>query len=272
MSSLLLIGCGAMGGALLKGWLDSLLPLERIEVVDPLKQPSFSHPLLTWHSSLENFFKNPKAKEISSIVLAVKPQEAFKVLETLSPFLSKESLIISIAAGKTLPWLLEQLPKETPLIRAMPNLPALYKKGVTGMFANHFVTLNQKNFTELLFSAVGETMWLAQESHFDLITALSGGGPAYFCYITEILTQIAFEKGINKEDAAKLARLTFIGSAALLDASHEDPVKLREKVTSKGGTTFEALTVFKTKEALYTLLKQAIEAAMKRSKELSIMD
>ena len=200
------------------------------------------------------------------VVLAVKPQQTRAAALALRPHLGRE-LVITIAAGIRLVDLSRWLGGYASLVRCMPNTPALVGAGITGMYANAGVGAGQRALAESLLGAVGATLWVAEESLLDPVTAISGSGPAYVFYFIEALQQAAQEMGFSAAAARKLAVETFVGTARLAANSAEDVAVLRERVTSKGGTTERALASMNA-DRVKNLIVRALHAANERAHEL----
>ena len=203
------------------------------------------------------------------IVLAVKPQIMDEVLPTLGASLGPSTVVLSIAAGRTLANLAARLPSGTAIVRAMPNTPAAIGHGMTVACASPEVTRDQALSCNMLLEAVGEVIWLDDESLMDAVTAVSGSGPAYVFLLAECLTDAGIAEGLEPELAARLARATLAGAGELLRRSDLTPAELRQNVTSPKGTTAAALEVLMGKDGLADLLKRTVAAAAKRSRELS---
>lgn len=200
------------------------------------------------------------------VVLAVKPQQMKDVVAQLAPHI-KSQLILSIAAGLRAADLSRWLGGHNAIVRTMPNTPALIGKGVTGLVATAGVSKDQRDAADAILRAVGETVWLEEEALIDSVTAVSGSGPAYVFYFIEAMQQAAQEMGLTAEQGNALAVSTFVG-AAQLAAQSTDPVSvLRERVTSKGGTTYAALTSMEQSGVKEAIVK-AMKAAAARGREL----
>ena len=200
------------------------------------------------------------------VVLAVKPQAMQTVCENLATRINSDSLFISIAAGIRENSINRWLGDKRSIVRCMPNTPALVQLGATGLYANSRVNTEQKNSAQAILDAVGVTVWVEQEKALDAVTAISGSGPAYFFYFIELLQQAGEELGLSSETAEMLAKQTALGAASMAHGS--DVVKLRAQVTSKGGTTEQAILSFQ-QNGLPNLLKKATLAARDRSVELA---
>lgn len=198
------------------------------------------------------------------LVIAVKPQDAKSALASVS---INRHLVMSIAAGITLDSLSRWLGGHRKLVRCMPNTPALIGAGIAGLYALPEVSQEEKDKAEKILSAAGEVVWVPEERLLDVVTAVSGSGPAYVFWFIEQLAAAAEKLGIEKEAAMKLAMHTVLGSAKLAASSNEPPATLRKNVTSKRGTTEAALNVFE-QEKLAERFLRAVEAASRRATEL----
>lgn len=201
-----------------------------------------------------------------AVVLAVKPQQMRAAAQALQPRLGRE-LVITIAAGIRLVDLSRWLGGYATLVRCMPNTPALIGAGITGLYANVGVDSTQRALSESILGAVGATLWVPEESLLDPVTAISGSGPAYVFYFIEAVQQAAQEMGFSAADAKKLAVETFAGTARLAAQSPENLAMLRERVTSKGGTTERALASMDA-DRVKDLIVRALHAANRRAREL----
>jgi pyrroline-5-carboxylate reductase len=200
------------------------------------------------------------------VVLAVKPQQMRAAAKALRPRLGRE-LVITIAAGIRLVDLARWLGGYATLVRCMPNTPALIGAGITGLYASAGVDADQRALAESILGAVGATLWVPEESLLDPVTAISGSGPAYVFYFIEAVQQAAQEMGFSATDAKKLAVETFVGTARLAAQSPENVAVLRERVTSKGGTTERALASMNA-DRVKDLIVRALHAANQRAHEL----
>jgi len=264
---LLLVGAGKMGGAMLAGWLRQGLDPASVYVQDPTPAPEVASLMAGHGIRLRYQAKLPDAPSV--IVLAVKPQIMDEVLPALGVSVGPSTVVLSIAAGRTLANLAERLPGGVAIVRAMPNTPASIGQGMTVACASHEVARNQALQCNMLLEAVGEVIWLDDESLMDAVTAVSGSGPAYVFLLAECLTEAGIAQGLEPELAARLARATIAGAGELLRRSDLSPVELRQNVTSPKGVTAVALDVLMGKDGLAGLLKRAVAAAAKRSRELS---
>lgn len=260
-----LVGAGKMGGAMLDGWLALGLDPRNVVVVEP--HPSEELAAL----SMKGVVLNPPAgavTNISTIVLAVKPQVASDVMPSEAAMVGADTLVLSIMAGKTLAFLQQALPKAS-IVRAMPNTPAAIGRGITVAVPNAAVTPEQRQRAHALLAASGAVEWIDDESLMDAVTAVSGSGPAYVFLLAETLTKAGIEAGLPAPLAAKLARETVSGAGELLRQSPLDPATLRRNVTSPAGTTAAALAVLMAADGLDPLMRKAVAEAAKRSRELA---
>lgn len=248
---------------MLQGWL-ARDPALHISVIDPAPPPLSVAPNV-------QFFRDPAqlpgTATFTAIIIAIKPQQLAGALPLYQKY--SGSLFISIAAGQTLGNLAKLLGSQTPIVRAMPNLPASIGQGITVAIKNDHVTSPQRQLAHDLLSAIGAVEWLEAEHSMDAVTALSGSGPAYLFALTEAMAQAGEQLGLQPALAAKLARQTVIGSAALLSLSELAPVELRHAVTSPGGTTEAAMKILLAKPGLQDLLQATMRAAAERSRTLA---
>ncbi len=255
---LVLVGAGKMGGAMAAGWLAGGLPASSLTILEP--NPSEEIARLAASSGLELNPADPEATDV--LALAVKPQALDAVAPRIAPLASERTLVLSILAGKTIANLKDRLPGARSVVRAMPNTPAAIGRGVTAAFPSPDVTDEQRRWTERLLGAVGAFHWLDDEEAIDVVTAISGGGPAYVFALTEALAAAAEALGLPPELAMSLARGTVEGAGELMRRERETPPSvLRRNVTSPGGTTAAALAVLHADDGLHPLMKRAAKAA-----------
>ncbi|RZI41827.1 pyrroline-5-carboxylate reductase [Herbaspirillum sp. HC18] len=258
------VGGGNMATALIGGLAGKLTAGANIHVVDPYA-PALEKLQATFGVTTSTAI-DAALEKCDIIVLAVKPQQMKEVVLQLRPHVSSQ-LVLSIAAGIRAVDLSRWLGGHSAIVRTMPNTPALIGKGVTGMVAMAGVSAQQRDAADAIMRAVGATVWLDDEALIDPVTAVSGSGPAYVFYFIEAMQQAALEMGLNAEQGTQLAIATFVGASQLAAQSNEPVSVLRERVTSKGGTTYAALTSMDAggvKDAIVTALK----AAAARGKEL----
>ena len=200
-------------------------------------------------------------------VLAVKPQNMHEVLTQLTQYLKPAQIALSIAAGLPIATLQNWLNGHDKIVRTMPNTPALVGQGMTGIFASDLNEV-EHDWVEKILTAIGQTVWVGQESQIDAITAISGSGPAYVFYMMEHLTQAALDLGFDAETAKQLVQATFAGAVQLAGESTETIATLRERVTSKGGTTAAALASFSA-HGLDSAIHAGVAACKARAEELA---
>ena len=265
--TLVLAGCGKMGGAMLEGWLKAGADPKKIVAVDP-NPPLEVYDLLIKHHILHNPSINSIA-DAEVIIIAVKPQVMDDVLPNLVSLKSSKPLILSVAAGKTIATFAKYFGEEAAIIRTIPNTPAAIGRGITAMSSNPHVTPAQMALATALLSSTGEVVTVENESMIDLVTAVSGSGPAYVFYLTECLANAGVKIGLPADLAMQLARATVAGSGELMRQSGIDAATLRQNVTSPKGTTYAALQVLMADDGMEPLFEKAIAAAALRSKELA---
>ncbi len=264
MGKLLLVGCGKMGGAMLDGWLSRGLAAADVLVAEPVEALRPGKPGLRAVAATSQIAETPEI-----VVLAVKPQTMDAVLPDLRRFADAGAVFLSIAAGKTLKYFASHLGTAARVVRAMPNTPAAVRQGITVACASQGVTAAQKKRCQDLLEAVGEALWVEDESLMDPVTALSGSGPAYVFLLVEAMAAAGAKLGLTPEMAMQLARATVSGSGELLKQSSEPAAQLRVNVTSPGGTTAEALKVLMAADGIQPVFDKALAAASRRSKELA---
>ncbi|EEX09964.1 pyrroline-5-carboxylate reductase [Ruegeria lacuscaerulensis ITI-1157] len=259
---LVLLGCGKMGSAMLAGWLDHGLPAASVWVIDP--NPS------EWLRA-QGVNLNTALPESPAVVLvAVKPQMMGDALPAIRALGGGGSLFISVAAGTPIASFEKALGANTPIVRAMPNTPAAIRQGITALIGNSHASDDDMTLAEGLLSAVGQTVRLQDEGQMDAVTGLSGSGPAYVFHLIETMSAAGQANGLPADLALHLAKATVAGAGALAMAAEEDPAQLRINVTSPNGTTQAALEVLMDPDTGFpALLKRAVTAATKRSRELS---
>ncbi len=259
------IGGGNMAVSLIGGLVSDNFPATKIYCIEPDPQKAAhlkTHFSIQLCDSIEQLLQQAKV-----IVLAVKPQIISTICQQLTPFFNvQQHLLISIAAGIRINTL--SVIDNMPIVRSMPNTPALIQCGATALFANSFVTEDQKNLAESILRAVGITLWLKDEEHIDIVTALSGSGPAYFFLVIEVMQNAAQKLGLPADQAQILALQTAFGAGKMALESSNNVNQLRQQVTSPKGTTEAAIAILE-KGHLQTLFYDAMQGAYERSKELS---
>ena len=258
------LGFGNMGGAILRGLIGTgTITADRAVVYDVLedKRAAAIDVGVGVASSPQAL-----AQACDTLVLAVKPQSMAEALEQMRAGFSPKTLIVTIAAGISIGYIQERLGADARVVRVMPNTPALVNTGAAGIAVSGNCTEDDAATARTIFEAIGiaETM---PEALIDAVTALSGSGPAYFFYMVECLVQAATAHGLDPDQATRLAAQTVLGAGRLMLESGEAPSVLRERVTSKGGTTAAALEAFRA-GGFERLIAAGIDAAVARAKEL----
>ena len=264
--AVILVGCGQMGSAMLRGWL-ARGAAKRFVVVEPAGAPA----VLTDAANVA-FYRAPEELPADlapdAVVFAVKPQVIDAVLPPYRRWARPQTLFISIAAGTTIAGLARHL-GEAAIVRCMPNTPAAIGRAITVACPNPRVTAAQRQLCDSLLAAIGDSAWVEDEALMDAVTAVSGSGPAYVFLLIETLAEAGANEGLPPELALQLAKATVAGAGELARVSEETPVRLRENVTSPGGTTQAALTVLMAGDGLQPLMDRAVAAATRRARDLA---
>lgn len=255
--NVLLIGCGRMGSAMARGWQGQ----RRVLVFDPMLES-----LPAGAERIDTLDAVDVEGELA-IVLAVKPQKFGAIVDDLRPLADRGVLGVSIMAGIALDDLSEAIGPR--VVRAMPNTPAAIGRGITAVVAGQGVGTDDRAIVDALLAPTGDVVWIDDEAQIDLVTAVSGSGPAYFFRFTEALAQAGADAGLSPALAIRLARGTFVGAAALADADNATLAQLRQQVTSPGGTTAAGLGPMDADDAMDRLVGKVVEAAAARSRELA---
>jgi len=265
---MLLVGCGKMGGAMLAGWLAGGSAEGGVVAVEPNAEAMAAFATDRRVRRVASLDEVPADVAPETVVLAVKPQMMETALQGLGERLPRDAMVLSVAAGKTIAYF-EALFGDRPIVRAMPNTPAAIGRGITAWIANAHTTEAQATRADGLLKAVGETVRLETEDQINVVTALSGGGPAYVFHLVEAMARAGEAQGLGADIAMALARKTVAGAGALLDASQDSAEQLRVNVTSPKGTTERALAVLMADDGFPDLLARAVAAATDRSRELA---
>ncbi len=264
--TLVLVGCGKMGSALLRGWIASKAAARFVVIEPEGLPPDLAEAAgVAWYRSPQEV---PDTGAPAAVIFAVKPQIIDDLLPGYRRWAQPQTLFVSIIAGKTIAGITCGL-GEVAFIRTMPNTPAAIGRGITVACANERVTAEQRRLCDQLLAAVGESAWVEDEVLLDAVTAVSGSGPAYVFLLIEAFAQAAEASGLPSDLGLRLARATVAGSGELARLSSETPEQLREAVTSPGGTTRAALDVLMANDGLVPLIKRAVAAAAARSRELA---
>lgn len=260
---LAIVGCGAMGEALLAGWLAAGWRARDIAVVEQ------SADRLAGLRSVHGVrgVELPAAGAAETLVLGIKPHQVVPVLEKLAPHLDPHTLVVSIAAGVPLRTLAAALPEGQPIVRVMPNTPALVQEGMAGVVPGPRATAEHLGRVVSLMEAVGQAV-VIDESQIDALTALSGSGPAYVFLMAEAMVEAGVHQGLTRDVATRLVNQTLLGAATMLVGSADQAATLRERVTSPGGTTAAALREFEERGFRAAVLG-AVEECASRSREMA---
>ncbi|MBP6057836.1 MAG: pyrroline-5-carboxylate reductase [Nitrosomonas sp.] len=259
------IGGGNMASALISGLLQQGYAAKQIHVVEINAEN---------REKVKHEFGVSAAADLTSgiaesdaVLLSVKPQQLFELTQKLAPLL-RNQLIISIAAGICATDIIRWLGGYQRVVRAMPNTPSLVRSGVAGLYANSDVGEQDRKNAESILAAVGSTLWVDEEEMLHAVTAISGSGPAYVFYFIESMQQAGIELGLTPVQARQLSLQTFVGASKLASLSDEEAVTLRARVTSKGGTTEQAIRTMEKNDIKCKIIA-AIHAANERSREMS---
>ncbi len=258
------LGGGNMANAFLGGLLARGFAATDLSVIEPIA--AARGKLAATYQVHVSAAPDGATRGADTVVLAVKPQDMKVALAPLAPLVAGK-LLISIAAGVRIATLSRWLDGHRRIVRCMPNTPALIGAGITGLFAPEEVSADERARAAQVLGAVGECVWVAEERLLDPVTAVSGSGPAYVFWLMEQMARSGEAMGLPPEEARQLALHTVLGAAKLAAGSVETPALLRERVTSKGGTTEAALKVFEAEE-LARRFARALEAASSRGAEL----
>ncbi|HET6157150.1 MAG TPA: pyrroline-5-carboxylate reductase, partial [Dongiaceae bacterium] len=266
--SLLLVGCGKMGGALLRGWLSRGVPGTQVFVVDPAPRDldDVQARGVTVVTAIDQL---PAGLQPGIVLLAIKPQFMDEALPAYRRFVRPGTVFLSIAAGKTVAYLKAKLSADAAIVRSMPNTPAAVGRGMSVILKDSSISAATLALCGQLLSAVGKVGWIEDEDQINAVTAVSGGGPAYVFLLIECLAEAGRAAGLPADLAMQLARETVTGSGDLAHQSTESATKLREAVMSPKGTTIEALAVLMAPDGLQPLLTRAIAAATRRGREIA---
>ena len=265
--TLVLVGAGKMGGAMLEGWLKGGAEASRIVALDPSPPPEVRAVIESAGVRLNPDVSTIRDAEV--VIIAVKPQLMEDVLPGVVSLKGSKPLILSVAAGKTIASFERHFGADAAVIRTIPNTPAAVGRGITAMAANPNVSPAQMTLARTLLEAVGEVVTVENEAMIDAVTAVSGSGPAYVFYLTECLAAAGEKVGLPKDLAMQLACATVAGAGELMRQSGTEAATLRQNVTSPKGTTYAALQVLMAEDGMQPLFDKAIDAATKRSRELA---
>ena len=266
MRKLALIGAGRMGGALLTGWLAGGLAEHEIIIADPYPGEAAGAAIDAGALHAKPLTAED-ARDLETVFLAIKPQMFEALAPAIASVLPRKTRVVSVLAGITLAKM-EAVFGERPIVRAMPNTPAAIGKGITGYVLNSACKKSDGTAAANLLKAGGKVLEVSDEGLIDVVTGISGSGPAYVFYMVEALCAAGIAAGMPKDDAMVLARQTIVGAGGLLETSPESAGDLRVAVTSPGGTTQAGLEVLMADDGLELLMKAVVKAAVDRSREL----
>ena len=268
--TILLVGCGSMGGALLKGWFARGLNPVDVMIVEPagrqMVTATSDHPALV---VLSDAAQIPTDFAPDVVVFAVKPQVAQDIIPLYAPMAESGTVFLSIIAGLPIEKMHRLLGNNAAIVRAMPNTPASIGQGISVLCPGKKVGPSERRACQVLMAAGGQTAWIEDEADMDAVTAVSGSGPAYIFLLTETLAIAGVRAGLTPALAEQLASATVSGAGALLAHSERSSTELREIVASPGGTTAAALDVLMLDQGMQDLMNRAIDAAARRSRELA---
>jgi pyrroline-5-carboxylate reductase len=265
---LLLVGCGKMGGALLRGWLARGVGGKDVFVVDPAPRDldDVQARGVTVATALDQL---PAGLQPGIVLLAIKPQFMDEALPAYRRLARPGTVFLSIAAGKTVAYLRTKLGRDAVIVRSMPNTPAAVGRGMSVILKDQVISPAVLDLCGQLLSAVGKVGWIEEEDQINAVTAVSGGGPAYVFLLIECLAEAGRAAGLPAELAMQLARETVVGSGELAHQSGESATQLRQAVMSPKGTTIEALSVLMAPDGWQPLITKAVAAATRRGREIA---
>lgn len=261
------LGCGKMGSILAHNLVDEgTFKAKQITVLKKSDQNEIAE-----FNYIKSISDLPKNYQADLVFIAIKPQDALAILPNFSEqkIFHKNTIFISILAGKKIEFLQDIFGKDAKIVRSMPNLPIQYSQGIFPYLCNKNITKLEAENLKNIFDKFGSAFAIKNENLFDAATAIFGSGPAYIFLLQEIFAEIAVSLGIKKNDASKLVSKLFLGSALMSEFSPEDFSELRQSVTSKNGTTDAALKILQKDSALKNIFSQAINAAIQKSQDLS---
>ncbi len=262
------IGAGNMAQAIIHGLIRGGVEPPQLACSNP--SPEKLESLKRQYPQIVTSHDNQTIAAMADIlVLAVKPQKIALALEPLVPIDLSNKLVVSVAAGVETQTIEQLLKQKVAQVRAMPNTPATIGLAATGLFANDLTTKTQQQITESIFNSIGLAIWIEDESQMDLVTAISGSGPAHYFLFLEAVCQSAIEQGMAPEVAKKLAVQTALGAASMVRQNFEQAIaELRKQVTSPAGTTAAAIESMQ-QDQFAAIIDKAIRASVKRGKELA---
>jgi pyrroline-5-carboxylate reductase len=265
MNKICFIGAGNMASSIISGLITKF---NRDQLIATTKTLESANKLAKKYNIYTTTDNKLAVKQADIIIICVKPNIVKELITEITPELNTSKLIISVVAGIPIKTILNWCGQQLAIVRAMPNTPAVLLEAATGLYANQQVSAVQKEMVTAIFSAIGQTEWVADESLIDVVTAVSGSGPAYYFLFMEIMAKIANKMGLDKDTAIKFTKQTALGAAKLATISDQELSQLRKQVTSPGGTTEQAITSF-IDNNLEDIITKAMHAAADRAKLIS---
>lgn len=264
-----IIGAGRMGQAMINGWLKNNLDI-KFSLFEPVISHDFEKTLKDagWQVNPENL----DSDGYDLVIIAIKPQSFIVAADTIiKKLVSEKTLVLSIMAGMSIDRI-SSVTSAQKVVRAMPNTPGQIGQGITAIIGNGNCENKDLDIVETLLSPLGDVVRLEKEKEIDAVTAVSGSGPAYIFLLAEAMVAAGISEGLSQEVAKKLAIKTVIGSSKLMEETGEEPIELRRAVTSPGGTTEAAIDVLLAGGGIIRIVKNAVEAACAKSKQLGKLD
>jgi len=263
--SIALVGAGALGGALVRGWIGAVRKGGGLTLT--VVEPNFDPDLAAELETVGAILNPPDPGPVDVLVMAVKPQTFAQAAEAALGFVGPDTCVLSVMAGIPMEALSSALGAQR-VVRSMPNTPARIGQGVTAYVASAACSAEDRALIEQLLAPLGTVEPIGAERLMDVVTAVSGSGPAYVFLLAEVLAAAAEQEGLDKDTAMRLASRTVAGAGALMLETGETPGALRKQVTSPGGTTEAALDILASADGLGPLLRRAVSAAAQRSRDL----
>ncbi|MFS1512421.1 pyrroline-5-carboxylate reductase [Chengkuizengella sp. SCS-71B] len=266
------IGAGSIAEAIFKRLIQKeLFPVQHISVTNQQNQERLNQLSTLYNVQISNDLnsKNKLIQQSDILVLAMKPKDAEKAFHELSPLINEEQIIISVVAGLTIETIHDLLKSNNPIVRTMPNTSSSIGLSATGISFSSNVNEQQQNLALEVLNAIGMTC-VVPENKLEIVTGLSGSGPAYFYYMMEAMVQAGVAGGLSEDQAMELTKQTILGAAHMVQKTSEHPGELRRKVTSPGGTTEKAIEALDSYQ-IHDAIQKAVKAAAKKCKEMGEM-
>ncbi|MDP5273881.1 pyrroline-5-carboxylate reductase [Chengkuizengella axinellae] len=266
------IGAGSMAEAIFKGLVEKeILPVQHISVTNQQDQNRLNELNMLYDIQTSNnaVIKKDLIKQADILVLAMKPKDAESAFQELNPLLNETQIIVSVIAGLTIETIQDLLKTNNPIVRTMPNTSSSIGLGVTGISFSSNVNEKQQQLSLEMFDAIGTTC-VVPENKLEILTGVSGSGPAYFYYMMEAMVQAGVSGGLSEEQAMDLTKQTILGAAHMVQETGEHPAELRSKVTSPGGATAKAIEALDSHH-IHEAVQKAVYASAEKSKEMGEM-